>query len=79
MILFVRAIHEFFDGGKAFLTDMMLDLAGVVSGDLLVNAKTDEKLGEKGVPLIHFLRQIKTRIGQGDISVAVNLDVTGIF
>ena len=44
--MFGELLNVIFDCLKGFLTDLVLDPASILSGDLTVNAKMDEKIGQ---------------------------------
>jgi hypothetical protein len=66
----------FLDCIKSFVTDVMLNSAGVFGSSFLVNAYTHEQFGENGVALVNVFGFSLTCLGQCDISVGVPVDVT---
>jgi hypothetical protein len=70
------ALNVLFDRLEGLVAQVMLDLAGIVGRDPFVNAELYEKLGEEFVALVHLVRYLRARVGQGKIAVLVNVDVS---
>ena len=71
--------HNSFDCFKGFVTDIVLDLAGILSGNLLIYPKPNEESGENLVALINFFSNLKSYVGKEDISVLVYSNKSAIF
>ena len=56
------------------IADVVLDLAGILGGDVGVHPQRDQKTGQDGVALVDLLGDRQTLIGQGDGTVTGNRD-----
>ena len=72
-------IHRFLYRLEGLVADVMLDLAGVVRCGFLAYAERHQKFGEKSVSVVHLMRDLTSKLGQGKVSVGVNVYVAAFF
>ena len=58
---------------------MMLEFAGIVSGNFGIHAEFDKKTGDHGVTRIYFFGDFPSGIRQIQITIPVNGDVAAVF
>lgn len=66
------------NGGKALLTDDMLDPAGVLRGSLSADAQGFQPLGQDPMALIDHFRDLFSRGSQGNVTVFVHADMAAV-
>ena len=62
-------------GGEGLIAQVVLDPAGVLAGDILIDAEPDKKLRQQPVPLIYPPGYLHARAGQSDVRIIVHGDV----
>ena len=67
------------DGLKRFVTDHMLQLAGILSGHLRRYAKLGQILRQQRVALVDHFGHLAARLQQRDEAILVHLDITAAF
>ena len=68
----------FFQGLEGFVTDGMLQLAGIRRSGLLADTDVHQQLGQQGVPLIDLTGDLLPLFGQGDGTVTVTTDTDNL-
>ena len=68
-------MHVTADGVKAFVTDVVLDAAGILAGGLFAYAEIHQKTGECLVALVHTGGDLHALFGKGDEAVLIHHDI----
>lgn len=68
-------LSMFFQSGKRFGADHVLDPTGIFCGDSLVYADGNQKVGQEGVPFVNFFGNFPTFFQERDMSVLVHFNV----
>ena len=69
----------FFESIKTFIADNMLNLAGILGGNIFSDTQTHKKLCKHLVALKGFFGSFKAHRGQSQMAVLVHLDVSAVF
>ena len=56
---------------ERFVGNVVLDLTGIFCGSILIYAKTDKKVSQEFVAVVHLHRYLATELGEGNVSVFV--------
>jgi hypothetical protein len=72
-------LHMALDGFKGNVADIVLNLAGILCGNLFVYAKPNEKLSKNKMALIYLLAYLAAYVGEGNISILINGDKAAVL
>ena len=81
LFLFIQQLRDVFpgvsfDGSKALFADNMLDPAGILGGNLRIDAQRHQQIGNQGVALIDFVGNCLTGRQQGDGALGADGDIS---